>query len=87
VVWNGKVVEPTITVPVVDALKPVPATVTAEPTGPDAGSSVICGVVAAPAGWTLAKASPATIKSATNKVLKVRNTAIYPQIEGGPGRS
>lgn len=37
VVLKGKVVEPTITVPVVDALNPVPETVTAEPAGPDAG--------------------------------------------------
>ncbi len=81
VVWNAKVVEPTITVPVVAALKPVPVTVTAEPAGPDAGLSVICGVVAALAGWTMDKASPAPIMSATNKVLSVRNTAIYPQIE------
>jgi len=81
VVWNAKVVEPTITVPVVAALNPVPVTVIAEPAGPEPGLSVICGVVAALAGWTMDKASPAPIMSATNKVLSVRNTAIYPQIE------
>ncbi|WP_258806410.1 hypothetical protein [Pseudarthrobacter sp. NS4] len=32
--------EPTVTVPVVEALKPVPETVTAEPAGPDPGFSV-----------------------------------------------
>jgi hypothetical protein len=68
-------------VPVVEALNPVPATVTAEPAGPDPGLSVICGDVAALAGWSADKAKPATIMSATNKVLSVRNTAIYPQIE------
>lgn len=81
VVWNANVVEPTITVPVVEALNPVPVTVTAEPAGPEPGSSVICGGVAALAGWTTDTANPTTIKSATNKVLSVRNTAIYPQIE------
>lgn len=40
VVWNTKVVEPTITVPVVETLNPVPVTVTAEPAGPEAGLSV-----------------------------------------------
>src|SRR5690242_16419650 len=49
-VWNAKVAEPTITVPVVEALNPVPATVTAEPAGPDAGLRVICGEAAALAG-------------------------------------
>src|SRR4051812_16110164 len=81
VVWNANVVEPTTTVPVVEALNPVPATVTAEPAGPDPGLSLICGDVAAVAGWSVANAKPATIKSATNKVFSVRNTAIYPQIE------
>lgn len=84
VVWNEKVVEPTITVPVVEVLNPVPVTVTAEPAGPEAGLSVICGEVAALAGWTIDKANPAPIMSATNKVLSVRNTAIYPQIERRP---
>jgi hypothetical protein len=41
--------------------------------------------VAALAGWIMDTAKPATIKSAANKVLSVRNTAIYPQIEGGFG--
>jgi len=84
VVWNAKVVEPMITVPVVEVLNPVPVTVTAEPTGPEAGVSVICGEVAALAGWTIDNANPAPIMSATNKVLSVRNTAIYPQIERRP---
>ncbi|GGH96575.1 hypothetical protein GCM10007170_24740 [Arthrobacter liuii] len=81
VVWNAKVVEPTITVPVVEALNPLPVTATEEPAGPEPGLSVICGEVAALAGWSVDKAKPATIKSATNKDLRVRNTAIYPQIE------
>lgn len=85
VVWNAKVVEPMITVPVVEVLNPVPLTVTAEPAGPEAGLSVTCGEVAALAGWTMDKANPAPIMSATNKVLSVRNTAIYPQIESGHG--
>ncbi len=34
---KGKVVAPAITVPVVEALNPVPLTVTAEPAGPVAG--------------------------------------------------
>ena len=83
VVWNAKVVEPTITVPVVEVLNPAPVTVTAQPAGPEAGLSVICGDVAALAGWTMDNAHPAPIMSATNKVLSGRNTAIYPQIEGG----
>ena len=81
VVWKAKVVEPTITVPVVEALNPVPETVTADPAGPEFGLSVTCGEVAALAGWTMDKARPVPIMSATNKVLSIRSTAIYPQIE------
>jgi hypothetical protein len=80
VVWNGNVAEPTITVPVVDALNPVPATVTAEPAGPDAGLSVICGDVAALAGWTTEKTNPEATNKARTRVFSERNTAIYPQI-------
>jgi hypothetical protein len=36
-VLRGKVAEPTIMVPVVEALKPVPLTVTADPAGPVEG--------------------------------------------------
>src|SRR6476661_1345143 len=82
VVWNEKVVEPTITDPVDEALNPVPVTVTAEPAGPEVGLSKTCGdVVAALAGWMTDTANPTPIMSATNNDLSIRNTAIYPQIE------
>jgi len=85
VVWNAKVAEPTITVPVVEALNPVPVTVTAAPAGPEVGLSETCGdVAAALAGWMTDTANPTPIMSATNKDLSIRNTAIYPQIEMRP---
>jgi hypothetical protein len=85
VVWNANVEEPTITVPVVEALNPVPVTVTAEPAGPEVGLSETCGdVAAALAGWMTETANPTPIMSATNKDLSIRNTAIYPQIERRP---
>nr|WP_328699969.1 hypothetical protein [Arthrobacter sp. 9AX] len=49
-VRNANVVEPAITVPDVETLKPVPLTVTADPAGPVAGVSVIW--AAAGAAWT-----------------------------------
>lgn len=51
-VLKANVADPMITVPVVAALNPVPATVTADPAGPDAGLNAICaaGAAAAAAG-------------------------------------
>lgn len=64
-VFMGKVVAPAITVPVVEALNPVPLTVTADPAGPVAGLSEIRPVaVAAWAAWAgispKARPSPTT---------------------------
>ena len=62
VVVTEKVVDPAMTVPVVEALKPVPETVTAEPAGPCTGFSVICAAAAgaAWAGWMPASAQSGT---------------------------
>src|SRR5690349_15236941 len=64
-VLKANVAEPMITVPVVAALNPVPATVTAEPAGPEAGLKVIAaGAAAAAAGCTAARTSPVPTNSA-----------------------
>lgn len=58
VVRNWNVAAPTTIVPVVEVLKPVPETVTAEPAGPDPGSKVISAAPAAVAGRTADRSQP-----------------------------
>jgi hypothetical protein len=75
VVLKGNVVEPTMTVPVVEALNPVPDAVTAEPAGPEAGLNATCAAGAAFAGWIKATAIPAATKKAMTNVFTVGNKA------------
>lgn len=84
VVLKGKVVEPTITVPVVDALNPVPETVTTEPAGPDAGLKATLPAGAACAGWIKATAIPAATTKAMTKVLSDLNTTILLRVSMRP---
>lgn len=79
VVRNWNVAEPTITVPVVEALNPVPETVTADPAGPVPGLTATCAAGApAAAGCTPDRASPVPRKTATTNVLSIRNKAPIP---------
>jgi hypothetical protein len=84
VVLKEKVAEPTITVPVVDALKPVPDATTVEPAGPDAGFKTTCAAAAACAGWMKARAIPAATKRATTNVLTDRNKATILHVDVRP---
>ncbi|WP_240341874.1 hypothetical protein [Arthrobacter sp. Alg241-R88] len=76
--------EPTITVPVVDALNPVPETVTAEPAGPDEGLKAIWPAGAACAGWIKATAIPAATTKAITKVLSDLNTTTILRVSMRP---
>lgn len=80
VVLKGKVVEPTITVPVVEALNPVPDAATAEPAGPEAGFKATCAAGAAFAGWIKATAIPAATKKAITNAPNDLNKATILQI-------
>ena len=77
---NEKVADPAMTVPVVDALKPVPLTVTADPAGPVLGLREIWAATgaagAAWAGWTAAKVSPSPTKRPVISVPTVLSKAI-----------
>jgi hypothetical protein len=86
VVWNWKAAEPTVTVPVAEALKPVPETVTAEPAGPDPGFTVTSAAGAAMAGCRPDRTIPVPTKKAMTNVLKVFNKTTHPQLTGGRGR-
>jgi hypothetical protein len=67
-----------------DDLKPVPDTVTEEPTEPVVGFNQIRAGAAAWAGWIPATAILAITISAIATDLSVRNKAISPQIDGWP---
>jgi hypothetical protein len=76
-VLKEKVAEPTITVPVVEALNPVPLTVTAEPAGPVSGLRYTWAAAgAAWTGWTPAMARPKPTTKAPTTVLTILNTAV-----------
>lgn len=76
-VLNEKVEDPTMTVPVVDTLNPVPLTVTEDPAGPVFGLSEIWAAAgAAWTGWMAANVSPSPTRSPTRSVFTVLNKAI-----------
>lgn len=76
-VLKEKVVDPTITVPVVAALNPVPLTVTAEPAGPLFGFRYTWAEAgAAWTGWMAAKLRPSPTTRPVTSVFTILNTAV-----------
>ena len=85
-VRNANVAEPATTVPELEALKPVPPTVTADPAWPVAGLSVIWAAAAAGAAWTgctPASVIPALTARAAVSTFTNLNTAIGPRNRRG----
>ncbi|GAB5077928.1 hypothetical protein ARTHROSP310_10690 [Arthrobacter sp. AD-310] len=85
VVRNWKVAAPMMTVPVAEALKPVPETVMAEPAGPLPGSSTIRAAApgAAVAACTPDRTIPAATRRPITNVLSTRNITTHLQLTGG----
>lgn len=86
VVFNGKVADPMMMVPVVEALNPLPVTVIEDPADPVAGLREIWAVAAcAAAGWTTisAKARPSAAETAVRYVFIDLSKAIDPQNRRG----
>lgn len=86
VVFKGKAADPMITVPVVEALKPLPVTVMEDPAAPVAGLREIWAAAACAApGWTtvMAKARPRAAASTAKCVFMDLSKAIDPQNRRG----